>query len=231
MNVAVYTLTRDRLDYTKHCFETLQNKAGMEFAHFVVDNGSVDGTQEWLKDVYQNTYQNVHLIFNDENRGISVGSNQALDAIGVNYDLIIKMDNDCEVEYNNIIKRIVSVYESMPMLSGQYMLSPRVEGIINQPKRHRDIMIDNVHIGIAGIVGGLFHCLPSHTYKQFRYDESLPKAQGQDQQICGWVRDNGGEVGYMEPIVVKHYETTDGQCARYPEYFERKWEEEKGYFK
>lgn len=225
--VAVYSLTRDRLDYTKHCFQKLQESAGQEFTHFVVDNGSEDDTQNWLVNEYSKTYPNVNLILNQTNRGISVGSNQALEAMGVFWDLCIKMDNDCEVVYSGIIKRVARLYQNTPALSAQYMLSPRVEGINNQPHRSRETMIDDVTIGITGIIGGLFHCLPMHVYKQFRYDESLPKAQGQDQQICTWVRSRGGEVGYMEELVVRHYEGTDAQAQRYPEYFKRKWLEEK----
>lgn len=227
MKVALYTLTRERIDYTKHCFGQLREKAGYEFDHFVVDNGSEDDTQRWLTAEYQQEYEGVRVIKNDRNMGISVGSNQALDYIGSGYDLIFKMDNDCEVVYDGIIARIVRLYESTPPLRRELFLSPRVEGIVNQPKRARSTMVDDVEIGITGIIGGLFHVMRADTYQQFRYDESLPLAQGQDQQVCAWFRKQGGELGYMEPIVVQHYETTAGQAARYPEYFERKWEEEK----
>lgn len=225
MRVAIYTLTRERVEYTEHNFALLQEKAGHPFDHFVVDNGSQDETPEFLEaQLAAGKIRDV--IWNPENRGISVASNQALDLVGDDYDLIIKMDNDCEVTYDNIIERIVRVYQNMPPLAGVYMLSPRVEGINRQPERIRHTMIDDVEIGITGIVGGLFHVIPGDVYQQFRYDESLPLAQGQDQQICGWIRGNGGTCGYMEPITVAHYETTDGQAARYPEYFERKWKEE-----
>jgi glycosyltransferase involved in cell wall biosynthesis len=227
MKVALYTLTRERLDYTKHCFGELRSKAGMDFDHFVVDNGSDDGTQLWLEREYQDRYDGVRLIKNDNNMGISVGSNQALDYIGSGYDLIFKMDNDCEVNYDGIIARIVRLYENTPPLSSDFMLSPRVEGIINQPHRARETMLDDVRVGITGSIGGLFHVMRADLYQQFRYDESLPLAQGQDQQVCAWYRAQGGQLGYLEPITVQHYESTEGQVLRYPEYFERKWKEEK----
>lgn len=230
MRIAVYSLTRDRVEYTQHCFAKLQALAGAPFDHYVVDNGSEDSTPEWLVSEYQARYPNVTLIPNTENLGISVGSNQALDEmVGKDYDLIIKMDNDCEVLYSGILKRVARLYESFSPLSAKYMLSPRVEGINNQPKRARRTMVDDVEIGITGIIGGLFHIMPGDIYQSFRYNPDLPKAQGQDQQVCRWFRRLGGELGYMEQITVAHYETTTGQAARFPEYFERKWEEEKGY--
>jgi GT2 family glycosyltransferase len=48
VRIAVVTLTRDRLEYTKHCFETLRVNAGCDYDHFVLDQGSGDGTAEWL---------------------------------------------------------------------------------------------------------------------------------------------------------------------------------------
>jgi GT2 family glycosyltransferase len=42
------TLTRERLDYTKHCFRSLKENAGCVYDHYVLDQGSTDGTPEWL---------------------------------------------------------------------------------------------------------------------------------------------------------------------------------------
>lgn len=221
MKVAIYTITRDRLEYTKHCFHVLKRKAGYPYDHFIVDNGSTDGTQEWLKD----NFQEDRLILLTENKGISLASNLALDKIGDKYDLIIKMDNDCEVEYEGLLDRIVRIYENMPPLRN-LMLSPKVNGLVHQPFRYGKTMVDDCEIGLTNIVGGLFHVIPAKIYQQFRYNEYLPYAKGQDENICNWFKLQGGEVGYIEPISVNHYETTNGQAKRYPEYFERKKIEE-----
>jgi glycosyltransferase involved in cell wall biosynthesis len=224
MRIAVYTLTRDRLEYTKHCFETLRSKAGVSFDHFVLDNGSQDGTKEWLE---ENRDMFKRLNFQTENVGISKGSNICLDAIGKGYDLIIKMDNDCEVVSDNILGQIAEIYEAIGEFSPKYVLSPRVEGINNQPTRGRFEQIAGRRIGLTAIVGGLFHIVPSSVYGQYRYPLNLPKAHGQDDVFCKWIKDNGGQVGYIEGLVVNHYEGTDNQAKRFPEYFTRKWQEEK----
>ena len=222
MKVAVYSLTRDRLDYTKHCFQTLKEKAGMEYDHFIIDNGSEDGTQEWLKT--QNFKQ---VIFNKENVGISKASNQALEEIlKGDYDLIIKFDNDCEVVSENIIGQITEIYQDIKKFDSKYVLSPRVEGINHQPARGHYTQLAERRIGITGVVGGLFHIVPRSVYRDYRYAENLPKAKGQDETFCEWARHNGCEVGYIEGLVVNHYEGTDNQAKRYPDYFKRKWNEE-----
>lgn len=48
MNIAVYTLTRDRIEYTQRSFAALRENAGCEFVHVIVDNGSEDGTVDWI---------------------------------------------------------------------------------------------------------------------------------------------------------------------------------------
>lgn len=230
MRVAVYSITRDRLDYTKICFASLQEKAGIEFDHYVIDNGSTDGTKEWLLHDYSynlnKSYLNYYL---PTNLGISKASNKILDIIGnsgITYDLIIKMDNDCLVQSENILGQICEVFTQAKNFGPRFVLSPRVEGINRQPTRGRDIMLAGRRIGLTAIVGGLFHCVPADVYKLYRYPERLPLASGQDDHFCNWFKSNGGEVGYIEGLVVEHYEGTDKQAIRYPEYFKRKHQEE-----
>lgn len=221
--VAVYTLTRDRIDYTKACFSLLREKAAYEFDHYVVDNGSLDGTRQWLQENKDNFSA---LVCNETNEGISVGSNQALDKIeasGISYDLISKFDNDCQVVTDEIIKKMVDVFlqAETPML-----LSPQVEGISRQPIRSYTIQVGDYSIGRTGIVGGLFHWLNASSYLQYRYPAQLPKAWGQDDDFCHWAYLKNIPIGYVEGLIVNHIDTTTGQANKYPEYFARKWEEE-----
>jgi GT2 family glycosyltransferase len=225
MRIAIYTLTRDRLEYTQVCFERLRLCAGADFDHYVVDNGSTDGTRLWLCDEYRPK----RLILNPSNAGISVASNAALAAITEHgeYDLIVKMDNDCAVQTPGILAAVTEIYRDPKAVL--YVLSPRVVGINRQPSRAWDTELAGHRIGVTAIIGGLFHIAPAALYQRYRYPVDLPLAKGQDDDFCRWVRDanQDAEVGYIEDLVVEHYETTDGQALRFPEYFRRKWREEK----
>jgi glycosyltransferase involved in cell wall biosynthesis len=226
MKIALFTLTRDRLEYTQYCLHTLVEKAGHPYDHFVIDNGSVDGTVEWLS-AHQSNFRAVHLL--PKNIGISRGSNLALTEIFKtdDYDLVVKMDNDCEVVSENILGQMVEIYSDVKEFSSQYVLSPRAEGIVNQPHRGRFTQIGGRRIGLTAIIGGLFCVIPGWVAKKYRYPEDLPVAWGQDDAFCKWFKGQGGEVGYVEGLIVNHYETTNGQAERYPDYFKRKWDEEK----
>ncbi len=231
VNIAIYTLTRDRLQYTKDCFAALREKAGHPYLHHVFDNGSEDGTQEWLR---ENSSQFCALMIHESNYGISVASNGCVrfllsDSVP-KCDLIIKMDNDCMVQTPNILAEFARIYTESEEAQ-RWVLSPRVEGINKQPRRVRQHTLAGHEIGVTPIVGGLFHVVPAPIYRKFMaaggYDETLPKAWGQDDQFCDWLARNGYAKGYVDDLVVEHYETTTGQAKRWPAYFERKWKEEK----
>lgn len=222
MKIAIFTLTRDRLDYTKRSFKSLKEKAGYPYDHYVIDNGSTDGTQEWLK-----KQDLKKVVFMEENVGISRASNQALEWIKQeDYDLIIKMDNDCEIVSSDILKELVEVYKSIPPFFMKFMLSPRVEGLNFQPQRIDQMEINEHPIGITQIIGGIFQPMPAECYKHYKYKENLPKAKGQDEDINSWFRTMGGQVGYIEDLVIEHMDTTEGQKKKYPKYFQRKYNEE-----
>lgn len=232
MKVAIYSLTRDRAYYTQTCFNRLHKCAAHPFDHYVIDNGSKDKTVDWLKTEYS-SLPGVQIDLLDQNCGISFASNLALkrifdfeQAAKFKYDLIVKMDNDCFIESDKILHRIVNIYNHVKQFGPKFILSPYVNGIVNQPKRGATIWLNDSAIGLTAIVGGLFHCVPAEVYNFYRYPEALPLAKGQDDHFCNWAKEKGCQVGYIEDLFVQHYETTDGQAKRYPSYFVRKQKEE-----
>lgn len=229
MNVLVYTLTRDRLELTQHAFASLEARAGHPYQHLVIDNGSTDGTKEWLVGWVAAAPERRQVLSWPENRGISAGSNAALAtaaALAPAPDLVVKMDNDCEVVTPDLLRRLVAVFQDRRRFAEYMALSPRVEGINRQPKRLRVEGRGGLTVGVTGMVGGLFHVLPWAVYSQWRYPENLPKAWGQDDALCSWLNQQGVLVGYVEELEVRHYLTTDGQAVKFPDYFIRKRQEE-----
>ncbi len=228
MNVAIYSLTRDRLEFTQHCFRTLWDKAGYPLDHYVLDNGSEDGSPAWLRE--QREAGRIHeLVELPRNVGVSIGSNAMLGMIAQlgRYDLVGKVDNDCEVLTDGILEKLVACFRDQRRFAEKMALSPRVSGIINQPARIRRMGRGGFIVGVTGMIGGLFHLVPWEVYREWRYPEDLPLASGQDDAFCGWLTGHGVAVGYVEDLVVRHYLGTDAQALRYPEYFKRKWIEER----
>lgn len=219
--VAVFTLTKDRLFYTKTCFNELKNTSGYNFDHFVVDNGSVDGTIEWLEEEYK-PYK---LIINSENMGISIASNQAIESIlEGEYDIIIKVDNDALSLTQGWLKEFVELYKRNHMM----VWSPYPEGLRDNPGGSPRVTYGNLNkhlIGLANHLGGLFHVAPSNAYDTWRWDEADPKHGLQDLLFSQHLAKCGFGMAYVEDIRVEHFESTDGQQKRFPEYFEKRKEE------
>jgi GT2 family glycosyltransferase len=214
--IAVLTLTRDRLDYTKHCFASLRENAGIEFDHYVLDQCSQDETPEWLDSEYQETRVTA-IIGSPNNVGINRGLNNLIGLANEmdDYDVIVKFDNDCELTQPNTLRDICGL-----ALDGGCILSPRILGLRQPPKPFRELHISGEIVQDIPQIGGIFMAVPAWTYDEFRYDET--KMLYDDVDLCAWWRQRGGTCGYVKRFDAWHYETTDGQHERYPEYFVRK---------
>ncbi len=211
--VAVLSLTRDRLDYTKHCFASLHEYAGIAFDHFVLDQASEDGTQHWL----EHEYDPHTLALSPDNIGICKGLNVLIAEADLadDYDIIVKYDNDCELMQPNTLRDVCALVDE-----GGCILSPRIMGLRNPPRPFRELAIGDETILDVPQIGSIFMAVPAWVYGEFHYDES--KMIYDDVDICAWWRGRGGTCGYVKRLAAWHYETTDGQHERYPEYFARR---------
>lgn len=104
MLTSVMLCTYNRLELTKRMLKSLFDNTNSWFRLIIVDNGSTDGTIEFLKDLKANSsspfLQDIHLHFNDVNRGIAIGRNQCLKiADEYNDEWLSTIDNDVEFPY------------------------------------------------------------------------------------------------------------------------------------
>ncbi len=227
MKINIFSFTRDRLDYTMACFDSLHRcKKYIKFDHYVIDNGSIDNTKKYLSKT-SGRYKG--LVINPFNQGLHMSSS-IISQIMEPCDLVIKVDNDCFFADCTVIKHIAALYKFFVDHKLRYIVSPKVEGIVNQPKRGNIeiLKINNIlyQIGHAGQIGGLCLVMPYVLFSRLQFNTNLPLARGLDSSICGQSTNFGYKLAYMENISVMHYETTNGQAKRYPEYFVRKKIEE-----
>lgn len=206
------TLTMNRLDYTRHCFDTLRKHAGCQFDWYVVDQGSTDGTVEWLQE--QDDITTVAL---DGNIGICRALNLLLDTEldASEYDVLVRFDNDCEVVGYSTLRETTNA-----ALVYDWILAPTVHGLESPPRALPDRLVGSYLVGETEILGGIFMAMPAHLFSahMYRYDESFPPYTG-DEDICRWWRQRGGHCGYLRDWHVNHYLTTRGQWADRPDYF------------
>lgn len=220
MRIAVLTLTRDRLDYTKHCFDRLHQFAGCDFDHWILDQASTDDTAGWLEDEYEPAHRgHVYYTVMGENVGISEGMNTLLAAADMleEYDVVVKFDNDCELTQPNTLRDVAHL-----AYQGGALLSPRILGLQTPPLATRELAINQEVILDVPQIGGIFLAAPAWVYDEFRYSSSNPPWGMDDVEICAWFRAQGGTCGYVKRLEAWHYEGTAGQRERFPSYFDRK---------
>ena len=101
--VVAITLTCNRLEVTKKWLSQLKDKNDYPFNHIIVDNGSTDGTLEWLKS------EGYEIISLNKNIGQIKALRIAWEYAKKKYDpdYYIKFDDDCEVLSDNMISDMV----------------------------------------------------------------------------------------------------------------------------
>lgn len=219
--IAVFTLTKDRDDYTKRMLESMHRFTKIKFDHFIVDQGSKNDIAETTKG-----YPIKKIIKNKKNTGISKGSNQALEEIFKTdkYDYILKVDNDCEFITPNWLEEML---EYMNMIPTSFV-GPYVEGLVNNPGGAMRIQYGTVGrflFGPSYHVGGICNIAPSKLYEGFRWNENDRLHDEQDLVLSKYAMSQNYQLGYLEEIKVYHMDSTAGQEEKYPEYFQKRKQE------
>jgi GT2 family glycosyltransferase len=224
--VAIFTITYDRLSYTKKSFASLRKTVNYPFDHFVIDNGSSDKTVEYLnKEVEAGRIKQIKL--NEKNEGISKASNDVVKMIKNHnrYDIVVKWDNDCIGLTNGWLAKMVEIWKSNHKMA----LSCYVQGLVDNPGGAARLafgMIKNELIGVTKHLGGICHFVDIYGYDGFEWDENSFLHGVQDVEFSQWLQFHGYSMGYLENYFVSHGPLgSDQQKKDYPEYFERRIKE------
>lgn len=98
IDTAIMMVTFNRLDLTKKTIENLYRNNKRKCHFIIIDNGSTDGTVDYLNALNSNDVYSYHVHLLNENKGIASGRNIALkvaDELGVKWYCTI--DNDVDM--------------------------------------------------------------------------------------------------------------------------------------
>jgi glycosyltransferase involved in cell wall biosynthesis len=233
--MVLFTLTMNRVEYTKRMLRSLELCLTVPYTHVIVDQGSIDETVSVLENHMKyedNGVSNTHLVVLDRNIGISAGSNLALDIIEDFYpdaSYIWKVDNDCcllRVGMDRIMMDVCAHLEN------KVVLSPFVEGlrenkggvpryascVLAIPKR------GGIKLGFAYHLGGICEFAHRDSYKGFLFDEEDTLSGSQDSSYSAYVGSLEYKMAYVEDIACVHIDGTQGQHDKFPEYFKKRAE-------
>jgi GT2 family glycosyltransferase len=191
MKVAAVTITYNRLELTKQTIDSFYAKTSVDY-HLFIDNGSTDGTAEFLTGCD-------HILL-EKNYGIAYAFRMAVGQLK-GYDYILKLDNDIETVTPDIINLMLSFYH----LNGdKYVCSP-VD--LNIDKAYYPQIISNANLNGFNVqftthTGGAFQLIP-YSVCQTLCNEFRHLKQG-DYAIGNYFHRQGYKPTYMMDLQMKH---------------------------
>lgn len=191
MTVAAITITYNRLELTKQTVESFYHKTGVDY-HLFIDNGSTDGTQEYLKDFN-------HILL-DKNYGIAYALREAFRSLA-QYDFILKLDNDIETVTDDIINKMIHFYEIAGL---NYVCSP-IDLYLDKhfaPPIIGKQVIENYDLHYVTHTGGAFQLIPYQICKQLCNEWNHLKAG--DYAIGKYYRRHSYRPTYLTNLEMRH---------------------------
>jgi GT2 family glycosyltransferase len=191
MKIAAITITFNRLDLTKQMVESFYSKTDVDY-HLFIDNGSTDGTQEYLKQ-----FDHIQL---DKNYGIAAAFASAVKSLE-GYDFILKLDNDIEVVTQDILKRMMDFFtrtrDKFVASPTDLLLDPNFA-----PHSYGKTIINGYQVEFVTHTGGAFQLIPIEACKQL-VNQYRVLAQG-DYSIGRFFAAHGYKPVYLRDFEMRH---------------------------
>jgi len=185
--IAIVTPTFNRLLMVKRSVESWLHTVPEPLADiWVIDNGSEDGTAEWVTSLAEEV-ERVKAVLLDKNFGTAVAVNLGWKLSGGGSVGIVKADSDIVVNTSGFMERILAVLEAMPRLG---ILGLRRKDLIENPyhpdpwyrSEYLDLQIDNetVHLETCSHIMGSFTAYNKSVINDFGYLAQLQEDRWPD---------------------------------------------------
>lgn len=188
--LSIVILNWNRLHYTRQTLECIIKKTTIPHEFIFVDNGSVDGTREYLKDMEHKTNaEKVTYVFNDKNLGVAGGRNSGL--VHATGDYLLTIDDDVKVPDDWDIK-IAEACDKIPQLG--------ITGVNVEPFKFPVQEINGVRVRPKnGNLGGACLCLPKRVFKRVGYYNVFGQYGHEDAMMYYRLKHLGLISAYIEP--------------------------------
>lgn len=215
--LAVYSLTRDRLHDTKKAFAGLREMAGVPYDHFVFDNGSTDGTMDYL-----NKLPLKYLFPSYDNKGQCISSNILIaEILRDDYEFVVRYDNDIIPQTPNFLAELM---RASKMLGPSAVVSPAIAGLLEPPPSFGEKQLGPFTFGFVEILGGACRVMPRNTLEGFKFTEHGILSLGEATKFSAHCMEKNFPMAYVSGVTVLH--DTAQHVKDNKEYFERRKVEE-----
>lgn len=148
----IIVLTWNRVELTKRFFESLLSSTSLKIKIIVVDNGSIDGTREYLGKLKERLAEKLEVIFNKDNLGFVKGVNQGLSVSASPY--VCFANNDLFFA-KGWLNEVISLFESNKSIG---ILNPNSNNLGMHISEKE--MVDGLAIDLKSKYGGIFVEMP-----------------------------------------------------------------------
>ncbi len=202
--MSIVVLNWNRLHYSKQTLECIIKKTTIPHELILVDNGSEDGTREYLKSMENKTNaEKVIYVFNDKNLGVAGGRNSGL--VVASGDYLVTIDDDIIVPDKWDVL-MASACDKIPKLG--------ITGVNVEPFKFPVKEINGVRVRPkAGNLGGACLCLPRRVFKRVGYYNYFSTYGCEDSAMYYRLAKIGMLSAYIEPKGV-HLDTDADKAYR-----------------
>jgi len=205
--IIISILTFNKLQYTQRCLDSLfKTPRYPDYKIVVSDNGSTDGTQEYLK-----TLSNIQFVDNKENLGFSKAHNKIMNMYPEN-DVVL-MNNDIEVPFawlstisHCIMKR--SLGAASPAIQTKAGLD--VGAVLNEKAIGRSLIDSNLQPD--WITGSCLYITRDTINKIGLLDESY-NFYYEDVDYCFKMKKAGIRFECIKEVVIVHHDSVSSTPA------------------
>lgn len=158
--LSIIVLSYNKYNYSKKTIQNIISVTDVPHELILVDNGSIDGTRQYLKNVRGNSKtEHIRLIFNKSNFGVAGGRNSGL--LVAQGDYLLTVDDDIIVP-EGYDKKLIEVCDTISDIG--------ITGVNVEGKRYPVKEIDGVRVQVKkGNLGGGCLCMPRVVFEQVGY--------------------------------------------------------------
>ena len=211
---SLIVLTCNQLEYTRQCLESIFEHTSTPFELIVVDNGSTDGTLDYLGELVH-ARPEVRIIANPVNLGYGAGNNQGMalaegDYIGIlNNDLIVTA---------GWLERMIAQANYSDRVGA---VGPR-SNVVSGPQEMKNLIyadVEQMHVEAAHLAR--YRAGSGYTYPRIvgfcmllnravidaigGFDERFGLANFEDDDLCWRINTAGFECRIAEDVFVHHH--------------------------
>jgi len=188
--MSIVLLSWNRQHYTKQTLEGIVKNTTIPHELIFVDNGSVDGTREYLKSMEKKTNaEKVTYVFNDKNLGVAGGRNSGL--VHAKGDYLVTIDDDVLVPDKWDV-HMARACNKIPQLG--------ITGVNVEPFKFQAREINGVKVRPkSGNLGGACLCLPRRVFKRVGYYNTFGQYGHEDAMMYYRLKHLGLISAYIVP--------------------------------